>query len=141
MSLNSHTTWLHYKTQRMKLAHRVAYLYVCVKTYSHHTVCVLIGMHLRRHHTATHCNIATHGNTLQHTETHLFTPDSAARRDGTKNLQHTAVHCNILQHTATHCNTLQHTATHCNTLTLIYTRRARGVALEVCNSSPCIRRS
>ena len=132
MSLNSHTTWLHYKTQRMKLAHRVAYLYLCVKTHSLHTVCVLIGMHSRRQHSATHCNTlqhtathcntlqhtathcntlqhtATHGNTRQHTETNLFTPDSAARRGGTKSLHRTATHSNTLQHTATPCNTLTH---------------------------------
>jgi len=40
-------------------------------------------------HTKTHCNTATHCNTLQHTATHY----------------NTLQHCNTLQHTATHYNT------------------------------------
>jgi len=55
---------------------------------------------------------------------------SASPTFSSKQLQHTATHCNALQHTAAHCNTLQHTflkstspmfssksiATRCNTL-------------------------
>jgi len=47
-----------------------------------------------QHHTATYCNRALHGNTLQHA----------------------AAHCHILPRTPTHCNRLQQVATSCNTL-------------------------
>ena len=67
--------------------------------------------------------MATHCNTLQHTQVSLYLTSSlhlysfhTAAATHRITLQHASTHCNTLQHTATHCSTLQHTATHCNTL-------------------------
>jgi len=54
--------------------------------------------HTQLEQTATH-TIGTHCNTLQHTQ-----------------LEHTATHCKQLEHTATNCNTPHTIGTHCNTL-------------------------
>jgi len=100
--------------------------------------------------------VATHCNTLQHTETHCIALKrwcafgfslTAAHCNTLQHLQHrcafgfllTASHCNALEYTATHCNTLQHiasfgfsrTATHCNALQNTATQvRAVGFSLS-----------
>ena len=115
-------------------------------------------IHWLSRRTATHCNIETHCNTLQHTATHCNTLQHTATHCNTlqhtasltietdrsylstrNTLQYTATHCNALQRTATHCNTLQRTATHCNTLHLSFIPEhpARPwLRMQTCRSIP-----
>jgi len=61
---------------------------------------------------ATHCNITTHCNTLQHTAA----PFARARMQVPPERFQERFRICSTPHTATRCNTLQHTATRCNTL-------------------------
>ena len=85
--------------------------------------------------------MATHCNTLQHTQVSLYLTSSlllysfhTAAATHRITLQHASTHCNTLQHTATHCSTLQHTATHCNTLQHTATHSSLRFSLYSTNS-------